>query len=327
MTGVDIGHYKFDSQSTMFGFIVNYNEDIYMRYGGRDDSGMDHHNNVKSLVLALKKGREIHKQDVAGDWKAEPLAKAFFPRDYPNIKNDEIKKKKCVHCHHLGQANTQTLQKQGKFDKKIDPWVYPDIRSLGIELDASKLIAVKKTSDAAKDANLKKGDDIIKVDGDTVYTYADLQQRLHEMPIDSKELKLTVQRKKEEIEVVIPLGENWRSTGINRRASTHAIEPFPGFWCKELSTPEKKRMGYKPEKMVAKVTKFWVPNNPQPAFKAGVREGDVVIAVNGVDECAYTNHPGVYIRLNFKTGDEIELTILRGGKKMKFKYKCKAKPW
>ncbi|MCF6227496.1 MAG: PDZ domain-containing protein [Planctomycetes bacterium] len=306
---------------------MNSNEDIYMRYGGRDDSGMDHLNNVKSLVLALKKGREIHKQDVASSWKAETRAMAFFPRDYQSIRNKTINKKECVHCHQIGSAKTELAQKQGKLDKKVDPWVYPDIRNFGVELDHNKLLDVKKTNGDAKKAGLKKGDKIAKLAGHTVYTYADLQQRLHEMAFDSKELKLTVMRKKEEVEIVIPLDDNWRVTGINRRGSTHAIEPFPGFWSQELASSEKRKMGFKPEKMVARVGKFWVPNNPQPAFKAGLRKDDIIVAVNGVDECAYTNHPGVYIRLNFKAGDQIELTYIRGGKKLKLKYKCKARPW
>jgi hypothetical protein len=327
LTKVDVGHFDFDTQSTVYGFIMNADEQVYMRYGGRDDRGSLAHNNVKSLILALEKGREIHAKDVAGEWKALKRAAAKFPRDLPDVKNNQIKKGNCVHCHNIGHAEVKQKQSAGTFDKKTDPWVYPDIFNFGVELDENKLLYVKKVSDAAKKAGMKSKDVIIKCGSHDVLTYADLQQRLHEMPFNSKELKLTVMRKDEEAVVVIPLGEHWRATGINRRASTHAIEPFPGFWCKELSKSEKRKYGVKADRLAGLVTKFWVPQNPQPAFKAGLREGDVVIAVNGEKECAYTNHPGVYIRLNFKTGDEITITVLRAGKKTTMKYTVKAKPW
>ena len=215
-------------------------------------------------------------------------------------------------------------QSQDKLDKQKDLWVYPDIKRLGIELDPKKGLEVENTDGAAKKAGIKKRDEVIKLEGKQVRTYGDMQQLLHEHPADSETLKLTVKRKDEEIDVELKLEELWRVTKIERRAGTHALEPFPEFWGKELDEKEKKKIGAKEDDFACEVTKFWVKTNAQ---NAGMKVGDIVFEVDGVRRSDYTSNPTLWIRLNYKPGDTVTVKVLRAGKTLEFSYIVKAKPW
>ncbi len=59
MDKVDIGLFDYDRYNTLYFFILNEDEQIYMRYGGRDSVSQDSYLNLDSLELALKKGLEL----------------------------------------------------------------------------------------------------------------------------------------------------------------------------------------------------------------------------------------------------------------------------
>lgn len=324
LTGVDIGLFEFDPDSTLYCFIINADEQIYLRYGGRDDSSAEKYFNEDSLHEALELGLDLHKQHAAGTLEKVERPKPFYPRDYPEIARDEIAKNKCVHCHHLGEARTRLLQSQNKLDKMKDLWVYPDIERLGFRLDVKKLLEVEAVEGAAKEAGLRKKDVITHIEAKRVRTFGDLQQFLDEHPHDAQTLKLTVQRKDEPVDVEIKLDKWWRVTDIIRRSGTHALEPFPEFWGKPLDKQAKRKLGIDEQEFALEVTKFWVKTNAQ---NAGLQVGDVVFEVDGITESEYTANPVVWIRLNRNPGDSITIKALRNGKTLEFTFKLKARPW
>src|SRR6266540_6756153 len=62
MDDVDIALFERDWNNTLYFFIMNADEQIYMRYGGRDSKSPDTYLNLESLELAAKKGLELHRQ-------------------------------------------------------------------------------------------------------------------------------------------------------------------------------------------------------------------------------------------------------------------------
>jgi hypothetical protein len=324
MTYVDIALYDFDPDSTLYCFIVNADQQVYLRYGGRDDSSAEKYLNMDSLELALERGLELHKKFGAGELAKVEKPAAKLPVEYPEIRDGPMAKKQCVHCHHMGSGKTKLLQSQGKLDRLKDLWVYPDVQRQGITLDEKKLLTVESVEGAAKDAGLRKGDEITKFEGKAVHTFGDLQQAMHLHAADSKSMKLTVKRKDAEHEFAVVLDEWWRVTDISRRSSTHALEPFAEFWGKEPDKDTKRKLGIKEDEFALEVGKFWVKTNAQ---NAGLQVGDVVYAVDDISKVAYTTNPTTWIRLNKNAGDTITVKVLRGGKKLEFSFKLKARAW
>ena len=324
MTSVDIGLFDFDPDSTLYCFILSPDEQVYMRYGGRVDSDAEKFLNMESLEVALERALELHKTWLAGELAKPPRPAAKLSADSPEVKNGPIAKGQCVHCHQLGAGKTKLLQSQNKLDRLKDLWVYPDIARLGVELDPKAGLAVDGVSGAAKDAGLKKKDEIIKVEGTAVYTFGDLQEKLDKHPPDSAALKLTVLRKDAEVEVEIKLDKWWRVTEIGRRSVFQGVEPFPEFWAKPLDKAEKSKLGLKEDEFGSEVTKFWVKTNSQ---SAGLQVGDIVYAVDDITTAEYTANPIVWIKLNKNAGDTITLKVWRSGKKLEISFKLKAKPW
>ena len=83
MDNVDIGLFDYDRYNTLYFFILNADEQIYLRYGGRDSVSQDSYLNLESLELALKKGLELHQDYQAGKSKRETGPKPMFPREMP----------------------------------------------------------------------------------------------------------------------------------------------------------------------------------------------------------------------------------------------------
>ena len=54
MDNVDIGLFDYDRYNTLYFFILNADEQIYMRYGGRDSVSPDSYLNLESLELASR---------------------------------------------------------------------------------------------------------------------------------------------------------------------------------------------------------------------------------------------------------------------------------
>jgi serine protease Do len=324
MTNIDIGLFDFDPDSTLYCFILNSDEQIYMRYGGRDDSDAEKFLNMESLEIALERGLEMHKTFLAGELAKSTRPAAKLPADYPEVKNGPIAKGQCVHCHQLGAGKTKLLQSQNKLDRMKDLWVYPEVKRIGFELDPKQGLVVDSVENAAKEAGLKKKDEIIKVEGAAAYTYGDLQEKLDKHPADSKTLKLTVLRKDTEVEIEIKLDKWWRISDISRRSVLQGVEPFPEFWAKPLDKTEKSKHGLKEEDFCSEVGKFWVKTNAQ---NAGLQVGDIVYAVDDVTTSEYTANPIVWIKLNKNAGDKITVKVWRGGKKLEVSFTLKARPW
>lgn len=261
LRGIDVGLYDFDPDSTLYCFVVNADERILLRYGGRDDEAADKYFNEKSLQIALERGLEQHKLAREGKLPGQDRPRARFPGEYPDVKRETIDKDKCVHCHHMGSGKTRAAMAASKLDKLKDLWSYPEVGRLGITLDPERPTRVTKADGAADQAGMKAGDEIAQVAEHGVLTFGDLQERLDKVPAGAETLELTVLREGAAKKLKVKLPELWRVTKIERRSSVHALEPFPEFWGKDLDAAAKKKLGIKDQDFASEVTKFWVKTN------------------------------------------------------------------
>ncbi len=322
MTKVDAALFEFDFDLTFSVFILNHQKNIHLRYGGRDDRSADTYLTEKSLLRALNQGLALHEQWKEGTatYPAPPEAKPV--NSYPKLR-ELISKGQCIHCHQIGEAQWEQALAKPSFDKKKDPWPFPDPRTLGLIIDPDKGNVLLRSEGPAQEAGFKSNDTIVKIAGRRVHTFGDLQYALHKVPKEATSVSVEIQSKPDS-PLTLALPNYWRVTDINRRSIGHRMTPFPEFWAKTLTPDAKKALGFKPDAFASEVTKFWTNTNGK---KAGLEKGDIVYAVDGVTTNPLARNAMIYIRTHYRPGDEIEVSYRRGTKDLKTRFKLRAKPW
>ena len=110
MDNVDIGLFDYDRNNTLYFFILNADEQIYLRYGGRDSVSPDTYLNLNSLELALKKGLELHEQYQTGELKRRSVRSRCSRAKFRCWWSGPSRGGACVECHLIGDF--QNLQRE-----------------------------------------------------------------------------------------------------------------------------------------------------------------------------------------------------------------------
>ena len=71
MDDVDVALFERDWNNAIYFFVLNADEQIYMRYGGRDSASPDTYSDVDSMEVALRQGLALHQQYQKGELKKE----------------------------------------------------------------------------------------------------------------------------------------------------------------------------------------------------------------------------------------------------------------
>ena len=312
MDNVDIGLFEYDRNNTLYFFLMNADEQIYMRYGGRDGRSPDSYLNLDSLALAAAKGLELHRQYLGGALAKTARPKPISPRDYPMLVERTFKAHACVECHLIGDYQNLHREKDGTLDKLVHLFRSPDIRSLGIELDVPKGLVVKEISGAAGAAGLRPGDRIATWEGDTVWTFADLQHRYDKVPRTAKTVRVTVERDGAMKELTVALPALWWRTDTRYRQSS--IEPRSYFEDRILTAEEKAKLGLRADGFASFVK--YVSSMAQSVGAHDLKVGDVIVSVDGKDRDENADTASLYIVLHKTPGDLATLEVLRDGKRI-----------
>src|SRR5271165_6246470 len=99
MDDVDIGLFDRDWNNAIYFFLLNADEQIYMRYGGRESKSPDTYNSLDSLRIALEQGLALHRQYLEGSLPKLARPKAAFPREMPLLVARTSAQRRCVECH------------------------------------------------------------------------------------------------------------------------------------------------------------------------------------------------------------------------------------
>lgn len=318
MDNIDVGLFERDWNNTLYYFIMNADEQIYMRYGGRDARSPDSYLNLSSLELALAKGLELHGQYQHGELKKSDRPKPLFPREIPLLVERTISRNACVECHLIGDYLNVHREQDGRLDKLVHMYRSPDIRTLGIELDVPKGLVVKEVRDAAATAGMATGDRIVAINGTTVWTFGDLQHHYDKVNRNARGIKMTVARGGASVDLAVALPERWWWTDLTFRQWT--IEPRVYFDSAPLTIQEKHDLGLVDSGGFASKVKR-VDMFAEMTKSHELRIGDIILGVDGVQRDEMANTAELFIKLRKTAGETVMLDVIREGKRMQMKLK------
>ena len=325
MKGVDLTQFQFDHDLNWAAMFINADGTIYGRYGTQSADGADAYNSIASLVKAMERVLELHanysanKEALAA--KKPPQKPYKTPLEMPGMENKEklsgtTLRNNCVHCHMIHDAEQNQWRKEGTFSlEKLNRYPLPDNIGIHIDKDDGRRIQRVMANSPAEVAGLKVGDDITHVDGQPIVSIADIQWVLNSKPDAGASIQFSIQRQGRPQTLTIQPASGWRKTDISWRASRWTIRPRPGFGPQELNAKELAALN-RPDIQRAYRVQFMNGNNPEgkAAQQVGIKIGDIIIAI---DDKPITQSPPefqLWVRLNRKVGDQLPLTLLRGGK-------------
>ena len=240
MDGIDVGLFDFDRHNALFFFILNADEQIYLRYGGRDAEDAMTYLNLQSLELALEAGLDRHELYNQGKLAKQPRPASVYPEQIPLLKRYEIDRRRCVECHMIADYQAQEAEQSGKLDRPTMLYSSPDLKTIGIHLDVPKGLVIEKAEGAAAKAGMQTGDTITEIGGANVLTFGDLQYRYGKTDRNANRIELTIDRAGARKSLSVELPAEWWLTDTSYRF--WSVEPMLYFKTRPLTAEQKRNL-------------------------------------------------------------------------------------
>lgn len=211
--GIDLSLFQYDYWSTWSAFFMNGDRTIY----GRFSAGRL--NDLERLKKSVKAALEVHagypgnKADLAGK-KGLPLPWAR-PEELPSNRNRRLQRVRgrgsCIHCHHILEGIRKSFRSTGrKMPSRIEA-PYPTTGRIGLSFDMrerSTITQVLKNTPAAR-AGLKPGDQVVRMNGQSILSIADVEWAIYSAPDEGK-LRVEVLRDGNRVKAELSLRGEWR---------------------------------------------------------------------------------------------------------------------
>lgn len=323
LRGVDLNRYRFDFDLTFSALAMHADGTIHHRYGGRDHRSADQWLSTPSFTDFLRRGLEAHALH-----EQEGVAPAALaPRTLESVPAFQKRDKgACIHCHNVFPALYEEARADGTW-RDEDLWRYPPPGRIGLDLgrdEQTRVLAVSEGSPAAA-AGLRAGDELVSMGARLVATASDLMAALDALDPGAVTVPLRVLRKGEELTLSLELTADWKRgtpLSFSWRPFKWGLNPAPGFGGPELDAAEKARLGLASGRFAFRITYLvtWGENQRygRAAARAGLREGDVVVGLDGKQDFRSTDHVHAWWRLTREPDDEVQIDVLRGGEPLRF---------
>lgn len=329
MKGVDLSLFQFDHDLNWAGMFLNADGTIYARYGTQSEKGADAYNSVDGLINTMNRVVALHaayprnRQQLVGKRAAEKPWKTAedMPTLHPNLrKGGQTTRSNCIHCHNIHDAENAQWRKDGTMSHDR-LWRYPLPENIGLTVDAKDgrtLTAVAAGSPSA-DAGVRQGSRLDTVNGQVISSIADIQWVLHSIPnTDGQTVALTFDDGSRK---VVRLNRGWKKTDISWRGSLWELSPKLRVWMPPLNSFQKEEAGLNDDQSALLVK--WI-NRQKPGGKAavdaGLRQGDIILELDGQPIPRTPQQFNAHIKLNYKVGQKIPLRILRNGRRIDFSW-------
>ena len=317
MDGIDIALFDFDRYNTLYFFVLNADEQIYLRYGGRDVRSATTYLDLESLELALEQGLKLHNLYKRGKLPGRPAPPSKFPREIPALYERTTKRGRCVECHLIGDLENVQRERDGTLDKLEHLFRAPEIGKIGIELDIPRGLQVKSATGAVAEAGMRSGDIIRSLNGVPVWTFGDFQWEYGKLPHTANRIAIAVERDLERIDLSVNLPKFWWHADLSYR--NLSVDPRVYFTSAPLDSEEKAELGLDPDGFASQVESIDAISELLGSHE--LREGDVVYGVDGTTQDDVANTADLYIKLRKQAGSRVMLQVLRGDDRLELPLK------
>jgi len=173
------------------------------------------------------------------------------------------------------QLRTQGYVSRGWLGVTIQPVNQDLAESFGLERPYGALVSQVMPDSPADRAGLAPGDVIIRYDGETVEESGDLPVMVGGTEV-GEDVTVTVVRGGETIDLGVTIGQLPSEKAELAATAPEAKEARLNVAVRDLSPQERQRLGVEHGVLVEEV-------RPGPAARAGIRRGDVILAIGGED--------------------------------------------
>jgi serine protease Do len=333
--GLDLSLFQSDTDQSFAVFLLNADKTVYGRFGTRSHrTEWIGDVSLTGLAKALQKGLELHaaypanKQALAG--KRGPAMEVASPEQFPTLKErftstldyagDNVVKS-CIHCHQIGDAQREFYWQNQKPIPESVMFPSPHPNVVGLTLDPKECATVLNVVpfSAAEKAGIKAGDVLQSLDGQPLISIADVQWVLHRTPADGGALKAEIQRAGKTIPVSLALSAGWKRAGdISWRSSSWGLRRIAlgGMVLEPLEDREAAKVPA--TGMAIRVKGVGKYNLHATAHKAGVKEGDILVAYDGKTDFDRESDIFWHVVSQKRVGDQVTFKVLRDGKPLEF---------
>jgi hypothetical protein len=323
--GLDLKTFQYDYDMSWSSMFLNADGTIYGRYGTRVTSGpgSDSHLSLAAFRKAAERALELHKnypanrQQLAG--KTGPAPQYRVPEEIPGLEDKPsvaATRQNCIHCHMIREHILRDKWLEGRLTL-ADVRVFPMPENIGLTTDLDDGLLVKSVQDGspAAQAGLSAGDRLIQLNGQPLISLADIQWALHTAPEETR-LPVTVQRGGQTLDKTIALGGDWKQSDIAWRASSwYGLRQGVKF--DPLPEADKQRRGIPADGLALVIKGMYGQGGPK-LQQAGLRMGDIIVAVDGQAKAMTESEFLIDLRLNRGPQDSVKFTVLRGDARRDF---------
>ncbi len=324
MKGVDLNQFQFDYDLNWAAMFINADGTVYARYGTQSAEGADAYNSTTGLKATMKRVLELHKnypsnQDSLKDKKGAPRAYSTA-LEMPGMEKTATlagltSRENCIHCHMLHDSENRHAQETGTFTfDSLFRFPLPQNVGLNIVRDHGSKIESISAGSAAADSKLKPDEEIVTINGQAIASVADIQWVLHNLPNEDVNLNIVGSKSGPS---TLSLRKGWKETDPTWRGSLHSVKPQFPIWTPPADDKQRTGLGLSDDQG-ALVVKYIAANKKtgQNAQKAGLKIGDILVEMDGKPIGNTPQKWQYQMKLKYKTGDTLPLTIIRNGKRI-----------
>lgn len=325
MNGVDIARFEFDYDTTWTGFFLDADLNIYSRYGGRDSREADARMSRESLLATMADVLQTHRriqatpearrQSVRIEETHPAPIRPEFPEDMPLLKANH---EGCLHCHQVQEYRLLQSYQDGNFDRK-QLFGYPLPENLGIRLSIKngRILQSVDPNSKAETAGLRSGDEVLRVNGIPIRSEYDIRWALHKAP-NEMPLLFYVRRFNADLgelkEISLTPSGAWRQSDLGWRKSLRSV-PFPiGILGYSLDSDGLREHQFPENTSAVKVISI---RGDGLGTNLRLQKGDLIYGVGTRGDYRTFDQFKSRILEEYLPGDQVELQVLRAGRKMK----------